>query len=239
LRVRIDPGIPNQLEYSAKFSDDPDPKDADALIYQITFGDGVSVSAASGVHVYGKSGTFTVEATVTDPAGATNSTRRTVEILPPDLTVTGQPLGTQAAGLRLQRIEARMENFATLEPLWRDAEKLTAPVVGLDQRPSEEWYGLRFSGFIQFPQDGWWTISLSTEDGGRLIVDGKTLINMDMIQPMATQRKTVLASAGLVPVEILYFQGKGGYGLTFEWEGPGRSREIVPAAAFFHAPDAP
>ena len=239
LRLRIDPGMPNQLEYSANFSEDPDPKDADQLVYQLNFGDGVSVDTASGVHGYAKPGSYTVEATVTDPAGATGSMRRTVEIMPPDLTVTGQPLGTQVAGLHLQRIAVRMENFATLDPLWRDAEKLIAPVVGLDQRPRDEWYGLHFSGFIEIPQDGWWTLSLRSDDGGRLIVAGKTLINVDVHQGSTTQRTTVWVSAGLVPLEIFYYQGDSGADLNFEWTGPGRRQGVVPAEVFFHAPDAP
>ncbi len=239
LRVRIDSDNPSQLEYSAKFSDDPDPKDADALTYHITFGDGTSVGTASGVHEYEKSGAFTVEATVTDPAGATNSTRRTVEIVPPDLVVTGQPFGNQIAGLRLQQIPMHMENFADLEPRWADAEKVIARRVGLDVRPSDTWYGLHFSGFIQFPQAGRWTLSLNSDDGGRLIVDGKTLINMDLHQPATLQHTTIAVSAGLVPVEIFYYQGEGDATLAFEWKGPGHNQATVPAEAFFHAPDAP
>lgn len=237
LRVRIDPRYPTRLEYGA-FADAPDPAHEGRLTFSWSFGDDTPVSTTQrGVHVYSQSGTFQVRLIVRDPVGAEVQVEQTVTIAPVEHTVGSHPPGTELPGLRLTRITLPLSmevDFAALEPLWAEGESLIAPRIDNTLAPRGEFYALRFSGFIVIPRDGLWTFSLTSDDGSRLILDGQRLIDMNQHQPATTEWVTVQAAAGLVPIQVDYFQTQYDHALYLEWEGPGQQRSPVPDSALVH-----
>lgn len=78
--------IPSQL--TANF-DGTGSSDADGTVvgYSWDFGDSETGSGATPSHVYGSAGTYTVKLTVTDNAGATNSSSQPVQVVAPPVNV--------------------------------------------------------------------------------------------------------------------------------------------------------
>ncbi len=85
-------------------------------------------------------------------------------------------------------------------------------------------YGLRFRGTLEVDRDGPYSFVLSSDDGSRLAIDGKVVVDHDGIHPNSEKRGRVRLTKGKHPVVLDYFDGGGEALLDVEYEGPGMIR---------------
>jgi alpha-L-fucosidase len=119
-------------------------------------------------------------------------------------------------GLHYQYFEgawSKLPDFSSLKPL---AVGITED-IDLTLRKHDSDYGLVFSGFLQIPETGVYKFLLTSDDGSGLSIAGKTLLN-DGLHAMEAKSMEVALSEGLHPIEIQFFQGGGGDGLTLSWK---------------------
>jgi len=99
-------------------------------------------------------------------------------------------------------------------------------------------FGYVFTGFLKVPADGTYTFLLDSDDGARLSVAGRPVLEYDGIHGVGDPRKaTVDLEAGRVPIRLDYFQWLHGKGLAVSWSGPGVERRSLSAAG--SRPDRP
>ncbi|MEE4543658.1 glycoside hydrolase family 3 C-terminal domain-containing protein [Streptomyces sp. V4-01] len=103
-----------------------------------------------------------------------------------------------------------------------------SPAAGV---PGSNW-SAKYTGTLTAPSTGTYTFSLNSDDGSRLILDGKTLIDNWHDQGGDTAAKgTVDLTAGQkVAVELDYYQGGGGSSLQLGWQAPGGPATPLEAA---------
>jgi mono/diheme cytochrome c family protein len=83
-------------------------------------------------------------------------------------------------------------------------------------------FGYVFSGVLKVPVAGEYTFTLDSDDGSRLIVGDRKVLEYDGIHGVGSPRKaTVRLEAGRLPIRLEYFQGLHGKGLELLWTGPG------------------
>jgi hypothetical protein len=104
----------------------------------------------------------------------------------------------------------------------------------IEPREKEQFFAFDYEGFIDIPKDGLYTFYLATNDGGRLYIDDRVIINNDGLHPLAEVYKPIALKAGLHPISVKYFQEGGSNGLVVSWQGPGIEKEEIPAEALFH-----
>jgi mono/diheme cytochrome c family protein len=98
--------------------------------------------------------------------------------------------------------------------------------IGLATR--EDHFGFVFSGTLIVPEDGEYIFALDSDDGSRLSLDGKMLIEYDGIHGVGRpQRTSATLKAGRYPFRVDYFQGRFGKGLQLSWSGPGFKRRSL------------
>lgn len=91
-------------------------------------------------------------------------------------------------------------------------------------------FGFVFTGFLIVQKAGKYTFDLDSDDGSRLFVDGKEILNRDGIHGTGDpQRAEVELAAGRIPVRLEYFQKSHGKGLMVAWSGPGVPRRLLSA----------
>jgi len=137
--------------------------------------------------------------------------------------------------------------FEALEfdPALRLAARID-PVVDFDWgdgRPHElvdaDEFAIRWSGFLDAPEEGEYLVSTRSDDGIRLYIDGERVIDHWDEHGPATDRVRARLSAGLHRVRIEYFESGGGATCRLWWQPPGAARAApVPAARLLHSPDA-
>jgi uncharacterized protein (TIGR03790 family) len=110
------------------------------------------------------------------------------------------------------------------------------PYVGLDERFNTNW-GARFSGLIEIPEAGNWTMYLNSDDGSELWIDGVSAIQNYAMHGMREYSVVMNLSAGPHDFRVEFFQGGGPHGLILSWEGPNVSKATIPPSAFYVAGD--
>ena len=81
-------------------------------------------------------------------------------------------------------------------------------------------FAVVYTGRLTAPADGEYTFSLACDDGGRMWIDGKKLIEHDGIHPSAQIREAkVKLKAGEHEFRLEYFQGAGEAELYAAWRG--------------------
>ena len=102
-----------------------------------------------------------------------------------------------------------------------------------DLKPAtrENEFGFVFTGFLKVPADGDYRFTLDSDDGSRLIIDGKRVVEYDGIHGEGSPKHaTVRLAQGRIPVRLEYFQRFNGWGLTVAWSGPGFESRLLSAA---------
>ena len=97
-------------------------------------------------------------------------------------------------------------------------------------------FAIRWTGTIKIPRDGQYTFFLESDDGSRLLIDGKTVVDNGGLHDMQEQSESVELKAGEHEIRIDYFENEndGGAGCVLCWKGKDLAREVVPASALFH-----
>ena len=99
--------------------------------------------------------------------------------------------------------------------------------------------GMLLEGYIRFPAAGTWELRAVSNDGIRVVLNGRNIIedpDVHADRPSETAEIPV-AEPGFYPLEILYFQRKGTSALRLLWKAPGTDAfAVVPAEAYFHGP---
>jgi mono/diheme cytochrome c family protein len=114
-----------------------------------------------------------------------------------------------------------LPDFATLQP------QATGETYGfgLDFTPSKDHFAVRFHGIIQLPKDGDYTFHLGSDDGSRLSIDGRVVVENDGIHGTTFKQDHVKLTAGQHPLEVDFFEAAGGEELHVEIEANGLPRQ--------------
>jgi mono/diheme cytochrome c family protein len=93
-------------------------------------------------------------------------------------------------------------------------------------------FGLRFEGFFRAEAAGAYTFTLNSDDGSRLTIDDRTVVDNDGTHPPTSKSATVELTKGVHKVVVDYFQGGGEAVLDVEIEGRGLGRQpLAPLVA--------
>lgn len=87
-------------------------------------------------------------------------------------------------------------------------------------------------GWIEAPVSGRYRFRLTSDDGSRLDLDGKTLIDHDGLHASTAEEAEVELTQGSHPFLLQHFQCYGGWSLRLEWKPPGAEQfALVPTSA--------
>jgi cytochrome c2 len=126
-----------------------------------------------------------------------------------------------ASGLQYTYYEGsfdKLPDFSKLTP------KATGDAEGFDLSVAKKKdnFALRFDGVISIPADGDYLFLLGSDDGSRLKIDDKVVIENDGIHPFSQKRKPVKLKAGQHSVVVEYFEQSGGEELQVLFEAKGK-----------------
>ncbi|MBI3852380.1 MAG: hypothetical protein HY298_19155 [Verrucomicrobia bacterium] len=97
-----------------------------------------------------------------------------------------------------------------------------------------DFFYIRWTGKIRVPKDGNYTFFLESDDGSRLFVDGKQIIDNNGLHSMEEKPGEIELKSGDHSIKVEFFENDVDAGCIFRWQPPGAAKEIVPATALFH-----
>lgn len=118
---------------------------------------------------------------------------------------------------------------------WRnppDFSKLTAEnveeeddgIISLDQAVKRgEYFGLVWEADFEAEKDGTYEFYFDADDGGRVIINGKTIAEIKGLGPIGSRAKTaqLTLAKGLHPIRIEYYEFTNHDHIQLGWKGPG------------------
>ncbi len=111
------------------------------------------------------------------------------------------------------------------------ADKISCAVT--DHGPT---FGLVFEGFFKTPEDGLYAFQCKSNDGSKLYIGDRELINHDGLHGATSKTGVMALEKGLHPIRVLYFNAGGNFALEITYEGPGVKRQRVPLKALWRKP---
>lgn len=99
-------------------------------------------------------------------------------------------------------------------------------------------FGLRFTGYIEVPADGLYTFYTASDDGSRLWIGDKLVVDNDGLHGVIEKIGSIRLQAGKHPIKVTYFQAGYGYSIQVFYKGPTFDKREIPADALYAAPEA-
>lgn len=96
-------------------------------------------------------------------------------------------------------------------------------------------YAAVFSGALRVRDSGRHVLTVNSDDGARLWLDGRLVVDHDGVHSMSAKSAEVVLPAGLHEMKIEYFENAGEAGLELSWTRPDGVGEPVPRCCLFHA----
>jgi beta-glucanase (GH16 family) len=146
------------------------------------------------------------------------STAQTIPLAPEPTGLTGTYFNSQGpTGTATTRIDSAIDFD------WG----LNAPIPGV-----QDDFTVRWSGTITAPATNTYTITVASDDGMNLWLDGKLLINSWKSQYVTEKSATIQLQAGQpYTIEVDYFDSGGGAIARLFWQSSSLNRQIVPTSA--------
>ena len=122
----------------------------------------------------------------------------------------------------------QLPDFDSLKP--ETVAALDPPLISIAPATRPDHFGFVFTGMLIVPADGDYEFVLDSDDGSRLLIDGRKLLEYDGIHGLGgAKRATLKLTQGRHPLRLEYFQGLFGKGLQLAWSGPGFTRRSLTA----------
>jgi S1-C subfamily serine protease len=126
----------------------------------------------------------------------------------------------------------RVPDFASLKP----ADSAKAATFDLVPYKGKDRFALRFTGYVDVPADGVWAFYTRSDDGSRLLIGDRLVVDNDGAHPPIEERGFISLKAGKHAITVGFFHRTEVEVLKVLWEGPGIKKQEVPASAFFTRP---
>ncbi len=118
----------------------------------------------------------------------------------------------------------KLPNFLTLTPMTQGrTDKFSFDKI----KHSETYFALLMHGFITIKKSGKYTFYCASNDGSKLLIDNKLVINNDGNHALSEKTGKVYLDKGEHLLEVQYYQAGGGKQLLVSWEGPGFDKREI------------
>ncbi|AIE85759.1 alpha-L-fucosidase [Fimbriimonas ginsengisoli] len=128
----------------------------------------------------------------------------------------------------------KLPDFDTLTP--RNRELATGLSIPMNGKVPDEKVGQRYAGYLNVPQDGVYRFALSSDDGSKLLIDGKLIVDADGLHSDTTFNGEAALAKGPHKVTITWFNGTGGSALGLKWGRAGSPLHALSSGDIGHIP---
>ncbi|MBI3078157.1 MAG: hypothetical protein HYY85_14425, partial [Deltaproteobacteria bacterium] len=138
--------------------------------------------------------------------------------------------GTDEAVAYLNQVAPPGRVGLLLEPIPREPSlRRDLKLISRDQ------FSARWRGKLDAPRAGEYQLIAISDDGVRVWVDQRLVIDHWQRRPVTEDRAMVTLRPGLHDLQVEYFQDRGQAAIRLLWEPPGGGREAIPAGHLLYA----
>ncbi len=123
-----------------------------------------------------------------------------------------------------------LPNFSQMVPV----ERGVTHKIDLSKRKQDDFFGFVFEGFIKVSEDGIYTFYTESDDGSRLYLGHKMIVDNDGFHGMREEKGQVALKAGFHPIKVTFFEGEIEEGLIVRYKGPTLKKQELPSGVLFY-----
>lgn len=122
------------------------------------------------------------------------------------------------------------KDFNTVKDIGKNKPKKTGVYhsFSLDEKQRQDKFAFIFEGYVIVPKTEKYKVYLGSDDGSRLFLDDKEIINHDGSHSFEEKSTEVILEKGTHKFKLEYFQKGSSMGLDVEIEYPGFEKTTIP-----------
>ena len=125
----------------------------------------------------------------------------------------------------------KIPDFSSLKPSQEGSIAKLTPDEFV--RGSKDNYAVAFRGYLEFPKAGHYRVILASDDGSKCYLNDRLIIDNDFGHPALPLSRSVRVAAGLVPVRLEYYQGRGARVLTVQIQAMDQKGQPLSEGVFY------
>ena len=178
--------------------------------------------------------TTTVKAVTVMPTGRTSAVRSASyekqTLHPARLLANPQP------GIEYEYFQGRIGKMDEWNKL-NSTRKGAQPALTLPRDRDADNFAVLLTGFIKIEKDGIYTFYTTSDDGSTLYIGDTLVVDNDAAHAAQEKSGQIALAAGYHPIRVKYFELDGDESLSVAYEGPGLTKQNIPASVLFHQAD--
>ncbi|SFC05816.1 PA14 domain-containing protein [Flagellimonas taeanensis] len=123
----------------------------------------------------------------------------------------------------------KLPDFSTLKPVKEGFAMEFSHKQALTEDVQQEQVALVLESYLDIPEDGKYGFFTNSDDGSKLYVDGKLLVDNDGDHGVMERGEAIELTKGKHLVRVEFFNGGGGYHLDVKYQGVHIPKQIIPA----------
>lgn len=113
-------------------------------------------------------------------------------------------------------------------------ERGIMPEPSIKKATQPDHFGYIFTGLIQVPEDGVYTLATTSDDGSILFIDGVKVVDNDLSHAAIRATGKIALKKGCHRYRLEYFEDYEGEHLSWEWQLPSKNKlEAIPTNVLF------
>ena len=146
--------------------------------------------------------------------------------------IPAKPLSRLRQGVRYAYYEGEWDRLPEFSKL--KAKKKGVGELNLEDRDRDEYYGFRFIGYIEIPEDGVYHFYTVSDDGSRLSIDSQLVVDNDGLRGRQEREGQMALQKGYHSIEVTYFERTGGSDLELKWGRDGVKKVAIPMSVLYY-----
>ena len=107
------------------------------------------------------------------------------------------------------------------------------PNFSIMSAKSADHFGFEYNGYIKIPEDGVYTFYTASDDGSRLYIENKLIVDNDGQHGIVEKSGIVPLAKGYHPVCVTFFENSGDQNLDVMFKGQNMEKQTVPDSMLF------
>ena len=138
-----------------------------------------------------------------------------------------------AAGIHYRYYEGTWDSLPDFDTL-KVIREGSLPCFSFSPRASLERFGFSYTGYIRVPERNIYTFYTASDDGSRLYIDGKLVVDNDGLHSLLEKEGTIGLARGLHAIRVVFFEKTGSDELKVSVKSPILPKQPLPAVWLFH-----
>ncbi len=121
-------------------------------------------------------------------------------------------------------------------PVFNDEKPVASGIINnfdISNRQQDDHFAFQFQGYIHISRAGKYQFYLKSDDGAKLFINGKSIVDNDNMHVARERSGSVQLSEGVHSIELHYFEREGRQVLELRYSGPGIKKTKIPDQVLF------